>query len=280
MKTQEFNPLKYPVCLELPVWLKESAWTEHIPFAMFLMAAMRPKTFVELGSFRGVSYCAFCQSVRASELETKCYAVDTWQGDPQAGLLEADVLDILKLHHDPLYSKFSRLIQSTFDEALNEFADGTIDLLHIDGFHTYEAVSHDFETWLPKMSERGVILFHDTNVREKDFGVWKLWDEVKTKYPHFEFLHCYGLGVLSVGEEMPGEINFLFEANEKQTVVIRDFFYRLGRSIQYERVSDRLKSYEDSIMGSRPLRLMYLLKERGAVGYLKFHTARLKGNKN
>jgi|GEM_PF-5459631 len=46
-----------------------------------------------------------------------------------------------------------------------------------------EAVKHDFENWIKKMSNRGVILLHDTQVRRDEFGVWKLWEELSKKYP-------------------------------------------------------------------------------------------------
>ena len=34
--------------------------------------------------------------------------------------------------------------------------------------------------------ENGIVLFHDIEVRSSDFGVYKFWDEVKAKYPHFQ----------------------------------------------------------------------------------------------
>jgi len=274
--TTMLNPLEHPVCLEFPLWLEETAWAEHIPFAMFVVSALRPKVLVELGAFRGVSYCAFCQAVKAAKIETRCYAVDTWTGDEHAGMLEEGVLTKLRAHHDPLYADFSRLVQSTFDEAAGHFADDSIDLLHIDGFHTYEAVRHDYEMWLPKMSSKAVILFHDTNVRERGFGVWKFWAEVKGKHPHFEFLHGHGLGVMAVGKEIPNELKFLFEAGKDETTLIREFFYQLGSRIEsvrkfheHQNRIEILQTYEQIVRDSKTMRIYRALKTKGIGGLMK-----------
>jgi hypothetical protein len=226
-----FNPMEHPVCLAQPRRIADSAWLEHIPFAMLIVDLLRPEIIVELGTHTGVSYCAFCQAVQLLRTETRCYAIDTWKGDPHAGYYDVTVLEELKEHHDPLYSNFSRLVQSTFNDALPHFADRSIDLLHIDGFHTYEAAAGDFFNWIPKMSAQGVVLLHDINVREREFGLWRLWEELKTKYPHFAFFHGHGLGLLSVGEHQPECLKRFLEASEVNPLVIRQFFHLLGRSI-------------------------------------------------
>jgi len=229
----KFNPLDYPILFSAPARTGTGtfAWLGHVPFAMFLVEAAKPRIVVELGTHKGVSYCAFCQAVRERKLETRCWAVDTWRGDEQAGEYGDEVLEDLRKHHDPLYGEFSTLVQSTFDDAAMGFANESIDLLHIDGLHTYEAVKHDFEIWLPKMSPRGVVLFHDTNVREGDFGVWRLWDELKATYPHFEFTHSHGLGVLAVGAQCPEELQSLFALSGADALAVRAFFESYGNGL-------------------------------------------------
>ena len=226
-----FNPIHHPICFSAPLRITPSAWTRHVPFAMYLVDLLRPKILVELGTHYGASYCAFCQAIKELGLETRCSAVDTWQGDAHSGLYGSDVLADLKLHHDPLYGDFSQLIQNTFDEALAHFEDGSIDLLHIDGLHTYAAVKHDFDSWLPKMSKKGVILLHDTYERRDDFGVWKLLEELKSHYPSFEFFHEHGLGVVAVGQCAPALLSELLEASEEDAPAIRAFFSKVGDGI-------------------------------------------------
>ena len=237
-----FNPLHHPIALRLPRRLTpHSGWLEHIPFAMLLVDLLRPRTLVELGTYFGDSYCAFCEAVLELGLDTRCYAIDTWRGDPQTGLYGPEVLAELRAHHDPLYGHFSRLLESSFDAALPEFPEASIDLLHIDGYHTYEEVKHDLEAWLPRMSPRGVVLLHDTQVSEGDFGVYRLWAEAKENYPHIEFPHGHGLGVLAVGSEQPAGIRALMDAPEDEAVRILSLFAQLGRRLSLQVETDQMR---------------------------------------
>lgn len=225
-----FNLLEHPICFEKPKYISgQSAWIEHIPFAFALVSILSPQIIVELGTHHGDSYLAFCQAVKQLNTRSKCYAVDTWKGDEHAGFYGQQVLENLRRHHDDEYGAFSRLIQATFDEAAAHFQEESIDLLHIDGMHSYEAVKHDLTTWLPKMSQSGVVLIHDTNVRERQFGVWRLWEEIALEYPQINFIHGHGLGVIEAKGQ--SKLHELLKLPAEQQQVVANFFFKLGNFI-------------------------------------------------
>ena len=179
-----------------------NAWSGHKYFAYDLLKNLEPGTVVELGTYKGTSFFSFCQAVKDFRLKTRLTAVDTWQGDPHSGFYGEEIYEHFRLIREKYYSSIDiHLIRKTFAEAVKSFDDDSIDVLHIDGYHTYESVRYDFETWLPKVSRNGVILFHDTHERRLDFGVYQLWEELKKKFPqHISFEHSHGLGVIFLNE--------------------------------------------------------------------------------
>ncbi len=223
------------------------SWVGHIPFAMWLVCQLKPKTFVELGTHSGNSYLAICQSVKHHQLSTRCYAVDTWQGDEHAGQYDNSVYETLQLNHNERYGNFSTLLRMTFDDALQQFDNESIDLLHIDGLHTYEAVKHDFETWLPKMRPDGVILFHDIAVHERGFGVFKFWQELQEKYTFtLSFHHSNGLGVLFLQQPISPEILNMLDADNQDDALLKQQFQMMGnQTIFHAAFEDLLPALND-----------------------------------
>lgn len=219
--------------LMMPRKLPHSAWLGHIPFASWLLEIQRPRSIVELGTHRGASFLALCQAVEALQLTSRVYAVDTWAGDEHAGFYGNEIYAELRDYQQRHYAGISEMMRMRFDEAIDYFEDGTVDLLHIDGLHTYDAVKEDFESWAPKLSERAVVLFHDTCVHEREFGVWRYWREISSSYPSFEFTHTHGLGVLLVGPDRCERLLQLAQASAAgDFATVNHLFDCLGRNIK------------------------------------------------
>ena len=113
-------------------------------------------TIVEIGSYLGASTCFLAGGVRATD--GKVVAVDTWTN---IGMTEGsrDTYAEFLGNTEPLQKwitprrGFSKDIAVGFDQP--------IDLLFVDGDHSYEAVRMDLEAWLPKMKDGGIVVFHD-----------------------------------------------------------------------------------------------------------------------
>ncbi len=225
-----------------PNFMCFSTWVDHMPFGYDIVAAVKPKLVVELGTQGGLSFFTFCQSIKENEIDGVCYAVDTWEGEEHTGKYDEEVFNSVNDHARKEYAGCSYLMRMLFEEARPHFSDESIELLHIDGLHTYDAVKEDFETWYPKVKPGGVILFHDIYARMMDFGAWKFWEELSQQYSTFEFKHGFGLGVLQKpladGSKPQNEeqlLKILFAGNDQDHADLRAFYIHAAKYLELGR---------------------------------------------
>ena len=252
--------------LEKPSFLDNPhGWIPHIPFAFYLVEVLKPRLIVELGTYSGNAYFAFCQAANHLSPETRCFAVDTWKGDIHVGAYGNEVYERVKAINEAHFSEISTLLKMPFDDALSTFADRSIDLLHIDGTHTYEAVSHDFASWLPKLNSRGVVLLHDTRVEREGFGVKRFFDEIKSRYPNVEFPFGEGLAVICTGDDPPQAIIELISVVARDNFLLK-IFEVLGNNILLTRERDL---FREEVLKMRKLTVELNLQIREKSGEVK-----------
>lgn len=229
-------------------------WHGHLCFAAWLMEVMRPSRVVELGVFRGDSLSTFAQASREIGISPDIMGVDTWAGDETTGKYTEEVYAELKDYFAANHPEV-RLFRGFFDDALQTVPVGSVDLLHIDGSHIYEDVKYDYETWLPKMSERGVILFHDIAVENGRFGTRRFWDETRECFPSFTFDHSNGLGVLLCGHSQPEVLRRIAEDSMHCEAVKAVFelagakFFHMAKEKYWQRETDKHAAYAFHISG-------------------------------
>ncbi|MFC8681015.1 class I SAM-dependent methyltransferase [Microbacterium ureisolvens] len=220
-KTSYWLPLHFPL----------SAWNTHAPFAAWLIDVLRPASVVELGTHMGFSCFAFAEAAARLGHSMNIAALDSWEGDEHAGFYGDDVLDSVRAIVDRDYPDSVRLVRGWFSQSRPLFEDASIDLLHIDGRHGYEDVVEDYEEWRSVVRDGGVILFHDIAERGRDFGVWRLWEQLERDHSTFTFHHGHGLGVLAVGAVDAEPLRLLFASDGATSDRIRSDYERLGAEI-------------------------------------------------
>lgn len=172
-----------------------TGWADHIDFAEWLVRKIEPKVIVDLGVDYGYSTFSF-----AFPKIGEVYGIDSFEGDPYSGI--RDTYDFVVNKKKELGLDNITFVKGLVDDVVEKW-EKPIDILHIDAFHTYEAVKNDFTKW-SKFVDKGVILLHDTLVEDAPFGVKKFFGEITLPKTNFEF--CNGLGVVSKNQKIIDEI--------------------------------------------------------------------------
>jgi predicted O-methyltransferase YrrM len=173
-----------------------SAWVGLGSIAYEMVKHFAPRVVVELGSFGGFSTGAIGLALKHLGGERKLYAVDTWSGDAHTGKYGDQVYDaFLGVRHALGLNEIIIPLRMTFDEAADKIPD-KIDMLHIDGLHTFAAVSHDFKTYKPLLASNAIVMFHDVYTEFPDMRLF--WAMISRRYPSYRIPYSHGLGVIQV----------------------------------------------------------------------------------
>ena len=100
--------------------------------------------------------------------------------------------------------------KSSLDLVKKIYGENKLDFLFIDGDHTYNGVSQDFEMYAPLVKEGGLIAFHDIAItNNKEVNVDVFWGEIKKNYQYVEFIgdpkgesFPVGIGIIHYKREM------------------------------------------------------------------------------
>lgn len=187
-RASEFAALQKPRELSELLWLVE----EH-----------RPRNVLEIGTCAGGTLYCLC---RLAEPDGTIVSIDLPRGSFGGGCTEerADEMRMLFPRDDQQLHLLREDSHSsaTLAKVQSTLAGRQLDLLFIDGDHTYEGVKSDFEMYSPLARDGALIAFHDILKHPPKLGVGvdRYWNEIKAGYRHVEIVsdprHWGGIGVL------------------------------------------------------------------------------------
>ncbi|KKO20370.1 MAG: class I SAM-dependent methyltransferase [Candidatus Brocadia sp.] len=136
---------------------------------------------VEIGSYLGASTVFLASAIK--DRDGHIYCVDTWSNEAMSEGKRDTFDEFLK--NTGSMKDFITPLKGYSVEVAKTFNKG-IDLLFIDGDHSYEATKSDVENWVPKVKDCGIIIFHDIGWAE---GVKRVVNEFKSKF-QYRRTHC------------------------------------------------------------------------------------------
>lgn len=116
----------------------------------------KPATYVEIGAYSGASACLML----SHEMETNVISIDIGTPIPKEIVFE-NVSRFRKESNSFKYIEGDSTKEETVSKLLQELGDTQIDILFIDGDHSYNGVIRDFELYSKYVSNGGYIIFDD-----------------------------------------------------------------------------------------------------------------------
>lgn len=161
---------------------------------------LRPQTVLEIGTARGGTLLLW---TRLAKPDAVIVSIDLPGGKFGSGYskLRATVYRRFREKSQKLHLlREDSHSAKTLEKVRQIFGSKQIDLLFIDGDHTFEGVKADWEMYSTLVRPGGMIVFHDIAGNYDDTQVKRLWDSIKPGFEHREYVcpqnGTYGVGIL------------------------------------------------------------------------------------
>lgn len=145
-----------------------------------LVAGLRPAVVLEIGTGSGGTLFAWCRLAASDAL---IVSIDLPGGPFGGGYPESDIPELLRYGRRAQRVELLRADShspTTMRRVEEILASRRVDLLFIDGDHSYEGARRDFELYSPLARDGGLVVFHDILPHRSDIGceVERVWQEV------------------------------------------------------------------------------------------------------
>jgi len=148
-------------------------------FLSFLVHIMQPRVILEIGTARG--YTAICMAISLLREDSKIWSVDVVRFRQQSAIEEAKRLGL------------SDKIEFIYRQSAKVKWTKPIDLLFLDGNHSYQHVHKEFYKFSPHVTREGIIVLHDSG-RTHHSGVRKvIEDHIRGEWNCIQFEQHPGL---------------------------------------------------------------------------------------
>lgn len=171
---------------------------EELMVIASIVAAYQPKRILEIGTFDGNT--TLQMALNAPE-EAKIYTLDLPRGEvmTKEPVLDSDlqfISDEKKNQRKFESTEVAHKIEQHFGDSTKlDFSlfskEGPLDLIFIDGGHSYECVKSDTENALKILSDKGIILWHDFT--PSFGGVYRYLNEL---FENLSLIHIAGTNLV------------------------------------------------------------------------------------
>jgi predicted O-methyltransferase YrrM len=125
-----------------------------------LAKSVPPKAaLIEIGSYRGGSSCCLASGMAGKGSALHC--VDTFASDAISGQNGEDTFTDFQTNTRP-YAESIRVHRGYSHDVAKDFQPASVDLLFIDGDHSWEGVTTDLRLYVPFMKDNSILVMHDS----------------------------------------------------------------------------------------------------------------------